>query len=79
MTLDFHAFNLDLNGEKLEKVENLPDRALFIGCQSIFVSTKDLPEFEDNSIYFLGDYLYWSYGQFIVRDVGVHNIREKLF
>lgn len=55
-TLQFYVFKLNFAANKWEKVDCLPNCALFLGCsQSISLSTKDVSGCEENSIYFTDD------------------------
>ncbi|XP_062003445.1 putative F-box protein At4g17565 [Rosa rugosa] len=83
-TLQFYVFKLNFAANKWEKVECLPNCALFLGgSQSISLSTKDVSGCEENSIYFTDDR--WdeiellgdtdSYGG---HDMGVYNLEDKV-
>ena len=56
--LEFRVSKVELSGNKCEKMESLDGRALFVGKnQSMSVSTSDFPGCQENSIYFIEDYI----------------------
>lgn len=52
-SLHFYVYKLNFTSKKWEKVECLHDRALCLGDKqsAMSISTRDFPEFEENSIY----------------------------
>ncbi|KAH7522254.1 hypothetical protein FEM48_Zijuj07G0119000 [Ziziphus jujuba var. spinosa] len=65
-------------------VLTLLDRAIFLNTnESISVSTRDLPECQENSIYFTDDYADWQYGRrlgmYNGHDLGVYNFKQDEF
>ncbi|KAL6193324.1 hypothetical protein ACLB2K_034408 [Fragaria x ananassa] len=86
-TVSFRVYNVNVTKSKLEKVECLDDRVLFVGGnQSVSLSTRDFSALERNSVYFADDR--WSMmnvnyngldkGDYGGHDLGVYSLEDKV-
>lgn len=76
-TVQFLVFRLDYSMKKWLSLKTLSGRALFLTRnQSISMSTKDFPECEEDSIYYLDDLLE---NRNRGSDIGVYNLKENRF
>ncbi|XP_042507139.1 F-box protein At2g26160-like [Macadamia integrifolia] len=78
-TINFEVFKLDFAGGKWVEVENLGDRAVFVGYNDSFsVSASEFPGCKGNCIYFTDDYFEGYYRQkHGACDMGIFDLGDR--
>ncbi|TYK19445.1 F-box protein SKIP23-like [Cucumis melo var. makuwa] len=75
-----HTHTCNDGTQRFEEVKSLDDDAVFIGEQSICISTKNFPKCLPNCIYYI-DNRYYSHDPFVngPQDIGIYNLEDGSF